>query len=311
MSVPRRVEFDEPPRSGGALRRMLLTRKSGLGGGGTIPRLEAAIRRLAPEPDRVAAYRAVCGAPDTGVLPLAYPNILGAPLHLELASHSDFPLPGMGVVHVRNRIISHRPISDTEPLSLEVWVEGHREVRLGWEFDLMTEVRVGDERVWESVSTALSRRKGDAPARRPARPPRAPEEPDPRPTRSATWSLGADLGRRYGRVSRDYNPIHMYPWTAKAFGFKRAIIHGMWSLARSLSEFDDDLPGGPVSVDVSFRKPIELPSRVVFECSAGPEGVVEFAVRRAGSGRLAIQGRCESQEAGLASPALAPEGGSS
>jgi len=29
MSVPRRVEFEEPPRSGGALRRMLLKRKAG------------------------------------------------------------------------------------------------------------------------------------------------------------------------------------------------------------------------------------------------------------------------------------------
>jgi len=290
---------------------MLLARKPGLGGGGTIPRLEAAIRRLEPQPARVAAYRAVCGAPDAGVLPLAYPHILGAPLHLELASHVDFPLPGMGVVHVRNRITSYRPIADTEPVSLEVWVEGHREVRLGWEFDLITEVRVGEERVWESVSTALSRRKGGAVGPRPARAPRGPEEPNPRPKRSATWTLGADLGRRYGRVSRDYNPIHMYPWTAKAFGFKRAIIHGMWSLARSLSELDDDLPDAPVRVEVSFRKPIELPSRVVFESSAGPDGAVDFAVRQAGGGRLAIQGRCGPPEAGSASPSLVPEGGPS
>ncbi len=285
----RRLEFDSVPSSGGALRRLVLSRKSGLKEGQTIPRIEAAIRRVDPQPERVKAYREVCGFPDSGTLPLTYPHILGAPLHLELAGHKEFPLPGMGVVHVRNRITQHRPIADEEVLSVECWVEGHEDARLGWEFGLVTEISVDGERVWESVSTALSRRKGKPTG---PRAPRADDDPAGPTDRSAVWSLSEDLGRRYGRVSGDYNPIHMYSWTAKAFGFKRAIIHGMWSLARSVAELDDDLPQGPLTVDVAFCKPILLPSRVLFDSRRAGDGAIEYEVRDSKDGRARLAGRC-------------------
>ncbi len=290
----RRVEFEGVPSSGAALRRLVFSRTKGLKKGGTIPRIEAGIRRVDPQPERVAAYRTVCGFPDTGMLPLTYPHILGAPLHLELAGHKDFPLPGMGVVHVRNTITQERPIGDEEVLSVECWVEGHDDARLGWEFGLVTEVSAADEVVWRSVSTALSRRKGKP---RGPRPERQDETDVGQVQRSAVWSLSEDLGRRYGRVSGDYNPIHMYAWTAKAFGFKRAIIHGMWSLARCVSELDDDLPDSPVTVDVSFRKPLLLPSRVSFSSRRTEGGTVEYEGRDARDGRVRLQGRCSATQA--------------
>jgi hypothetical protein len=49
------------------------------------------------------------------------------------------------------------------------------------------------------------------------------------------WRLAGNLGRRYGAVSGDRNPIHLYPVTAKAFGFPTNIAHGMWTKARSLA----------------------------------------------------------------------------
>ncbi len=57
------------------------------------------------------------------------------------------------------------------------------------------------------------------------------------------WKLAGDLGRRYGAVSGDRNPIHLYPLTAKAFGFPTNIAHGMWTLARSLSALQNKLAG--------------------------------------------------------------------
>ena len=71
------------------------------------------------------------------------------------------------------------------------------------------------------------------------------------------WKLGGDLGRRYGAVSGDRNPIHLYPLTAKAFGFPTNIAHGMWTLARSLSALQNKLPDA-FTVDVEFQKPILL-----------------------------------------------------
>ncbi|SCD77380.1 MaoC like domain-containing protein, partial [Streptomyces sp. DpondAA-D4] len=52
----------------------------------------------------------------------------------------------------------------------------------------------------------------------------------------AEWRLPGDLGRRYGAVSGDRNPIHLHPLTARLFGFPRHLAHGMWTVARCLAE---------------------------------------------------------------------------
>jgi acyl dehydratase len=72
------------------------------------------------------------------------------------------------------------------------------------------------------------------------------------------------MGRRYARVSGDYNPIHLSNITAKLFGFDQAIIHGMWSKARCLAALQDQLPEAGYRVIVNFQKPLFLPSNVLF-----------------------------------------------
>jgi acyl dehydratase len=96
---------------------------------------------------------------------------------------------------------------------------------------------------------------------------------------SARWRVPADAGRRYARVSGDVNPIHLSALTARAFGFPRAIAHGMWVEARALAALSGRLPDA-LAVDVAFRKPLLLPS------------TVELATARAGAGwGFAVRGR--------------------
>ena len=78
---------------------------------------------------------------------------------------------------------------------------------------------------------------------------------------TAHWTLRDDLGRRYAAVSGDHNPIHLHAWSAKPFGFPRAIAHGMWTKARCLAALR--LPDA-FEVVVKFKKPILLPSKVTF-----------------------------------------------
>jgi acyl dehydratase len=112
---------------------------------------------------------------------------------------------------------------------------------------------VADELVWEDVSTNLKRGDGDESL------PRDPEFEDPPVT--ARWRVPGDLGRRYAAVSGDRNPIHLHGLTAKAFGFPRAIVHGMWTKARCLAALR--LPDA-FDVSVRFKKPVLLPSTVTF-----------------------------------------------
>jgi acyl dehydratase len=101
-----------------------------------------------------------------------------------------------------------------------------------------------------------------------------------------------DAGRRYARVSGDVNPIHLSGLTAKAFGFKRAIAHGMWVKARALAALTGRLPDA-MTVDVVFRKPLFLPSTVTL-ATTPVDGGWDLAVRNAVTGADHLLGTVRS-----------------
>ena len=103
------------------------------------------------------------------------------------------------------------------------------------------------------------------------------------------WRLPADLGRRYGAVSGDRNPIHLYAATAKAFGFKRQIAHGMWTKARSIAAVENRLPDA-VKVEVAFKTPVFLPGTVRFTSRTTGTGL-GFGLANPKSGAPHLTGR--------------------
>ena len=100
----------------------------------------------------------------------------------------------------------------------------------------------------------------------------------PGPTIELTrWKAPADIGRRYARVSGDYNPIHLSAPTAKLFGFPQAIAHGLWNKARTLAALGEHLPVANIEIEVEFKKPVRLPGEVVLMSSAaGSSGELEL-----------------------------------
>jgi acyl dehydratase len=230
---------------------MLTTLRAVLPGRGDEMPGDVLERDVRVKPDELAAYAHVCGFALRDELPPTYPHVLAFPLHMELLAR--VPFSAVGVVHVANRIVQHRPLLLGEELALRVSVSELRPHRRGRAFDFVSEVRVDGELVWEDISTNLKRGDGDE---------SLPREPEfELPPITAWWTLPDDLGRRYAGVSGDHNPIHMHGWSAKAFGFPRAIAHGMWTKARCLSSLR--LPDA-FTADVRFKKPILLPSKVKF-----------------------------------------------
>ena len=202
------------------------------GRGGDLPDTRLARNGVTVDPDDLAAYNRVCGFPVGDSLPPTYPHMLTFPLQMALMSDRSFPLALPGFVHVRNRIDVMRAIRADEALDLEVWAERFAGHRSGATVDLCATVTVGGEEVWRSTSTYLSRG-----AKAPDGAPEADIEVRVGDLErvAATWRIPDDAGRRYAKVSGDVNPIHLSGLTAKAFGFKRAIAHGMWVKARVLS----------------------------------------------------------------------------
>lgn len=38
------------------------------------------------------------------------------------------------------------------------------------------------------------------------------------------WQLGSGMGRRYARISGDFNPIHLHPLVSRWFGFENQLF---------------------------------------------------------------------------------------
>jgi MaoC dehydratase-like protein len=261
------------------------------GGGRDVPDLTLKLTEVAIDPDRLSAYSRVCGFDLRDTIPVTFPHILAFPLQLSLMTDPSFPFPAIGLVHISNRIVQHRPIRTTEKLQIEVRATPVEDHPRGKQFSLHTEARVGDEVVWQEISTNLKRGGSENGAK--AQDNQLPKAEDLPAT--ATWTLGGDLGRRYGSVSGDLNPIHVHPLTARLFGFKSAIAHGMWTKARCLGALQARLPDA-FTVEVAFRKPIFLPGKVEFCEADGPGEAfdVRFGVRDPREGRSHLDGRAFS-----------------
>jgi hypothetical protein len=253
------------------------------GGSREIPDITLVLNDVGIDQDRLAAYDRVCGFTLSGRLPVTYPHILVFPLQLGLMTDGSFPFSAIGLVHLYNRIVQHRPIGLGEKLSLKVWptpIEPHPR---GRQFSVLSEARVSEELVWEETSTYLSRGSGSEGASGPD----VPSTEDLPAT--ATWRLPGDLGRRYGSVAGDLNPIHVHSLSARLFGFPSAIAHGMWTKARCLAALDAELPSS-FTVEVAFRKPILLPGTVEL-AEAAIEGGIRFGVRGAKKPTPHLDGR--------------------
>jgi acyl dehydratase len=300
-------ELDSPPSLTALYPRAvgvpLLRRVPVIGGASKeLPDTELEVRDVETSPEHLAAYNAVCGFSREDVLPPTYPHIVAFPLAVRIMAERAFPFPLLGLVHIGNEIEQLRPIGAGEPLTVRVRAQDLEPHERGTQFAMAAEARVGEERVWRSRNVYLHRHgkpSGDQ-APRVSPPGRAPaEEPGPLGRRSH-WRVPGDIGRRYGAVSGDRNPIHLHGWSAKLFGMPRPIAHGMWVKARCLAELEPTLPDA-FTVSVRFKLPLFLPAQVAFgeRWPRGPGSLAGvrpggetrgFEVRDASSGKPHLSG---------------------
>ncbi|NVJ14054.1 MaoC/PaaZ C-terminal domain-containing protein [Myxococcus sp. AM010] len=275
--TPPSLELSQPPLLAMELLRAAVARRPSRPG--EVPRLEVRVKGFTPDASQLARYREVCGFPEEDYLPLPFPQVLATSLHLTLLNHPAFPYRLLGMVHVRNRIQQQRRLHAGARLSVHAWVEGQREARQGRELDLHTVVESDGAQVWSAVTTMLRRLPGMGERPREAgRPPSSDEAQVFADSRPASWSVPENAGRRYARASGDYNPIHLYGITARPFGFPRAIVHGMWTVGRCVAEMGEAAEAPALTLSSEFRRPLLLPSRVIFQTAPQPEGIVAYRV---------------------------------
>jgi acyl dehydratase len=244
------------------------------GEGGRIPRLERSQRPAVADERRLATFRRLTGYPDDGYLPLTWPHIAAFPGHFANLLDRRFPLPLVGIVHIRSDIRQHRPIGAGEALRTICVTEGGRDTDKGFEFDLETRAYVGADLVWEGTASMLRRAKKER---------GLPTTVD-RPTLDAVgaanrvWQIPERTARQFARVSGDLNPMHLSPLLARGLGFDGVVVHGMWTLTRAASMHPDLAALPEVRLRCEFKLPLILPATAVYRHWPRPGGGVAFRV---------------------------------
>ena len=199
-------------------------------------------------------------------LPPTLPCLWETALALELLSVAGVGLPRGGLIHLESEVLPLRAMYAGERFRSRVElerVEAHARGKL----------LVLRSRCWnspgqlcqESVVKLLARSAAPPPPR--AVPPTAPDPEEQQSWRALLeWSLPANLGRRYARVSGDYNPIHLWPWSARLMGYRRPLLHGFCIEAMVAHALIAELLGGNPRalrrLQIYFRSPLFIPARV-------------------------------------------------
>lgn len=280
------IEVTETPSLAATFFRALGTGAKRPGLVKTLPPAELVLPRVQLNAQHIGQYSALCGFHVGQGVPLIYPQLLTFPLVTAYMCSDACPWPAMGTVHLANTIDQHKPLFADDVVRVEMGTGSLFAHEKGQGFTLDLRILRGDELVWSATQSLLrvgvketsgagytSQIQVDAPL-----------------SCQTEFSASADIGRRYGAVSGDRNPIHMSALSARLFGFKRAIAHGMWTNARALSCL---LPAKPVEqarLAVEFKTPLYLPGRASLWSARSSNGAL-FEVRDAKGQRPHLRGQ--------------------
>jgi acyl dehydratase len=263
-----------PPLGAAVLLRALFKRPRRLNGVPT-PRTTFILDRI--DPHQLRRYRQALGFRADGI-PLTYYYLLAQRAQVATMLDDAFPFRLPGTVHTENALRALAEPRHDVPLVLATTVNIRPPAENGAVIaELETVARQDGTDIFACRSTYLVVR-GQRSARR-ARPD-AKELPV-----LAGWRIPRGMGRAYARISGDWNPIHLWTWSARLMGMQRPIIHGMHTLARACAELEQACGRRILALEGRFRAPAPLGSELVLgaDLAAG-----SFAVD--GGGRVVAEG---------------------
>jgi acyl dehydratase len=277
------VRVNEPPSMGYVFLKALMIapfRSKSIAGNARVNQTRIVMESVLPDPERIQRYKIVCGFsqdPDD-IIPVSYLQTLFIGLLGKFITSSFFPINPLGLIQTYQSFEQKRPVSIHETLDLSCSLAGIRKTEKGVETEFSLEVMSGDELVWQGISTYFTRSPGNEKKKTKKK-----DEKilDPK----EIILVPAGTGRQYAGVSGDYNPHHLFTMTAKLFGFKSAIAHGMWSLARVVASLDKQFKfSGALRVDAGFKRPIFMPATTALGYESGidrenDKTIVDFELR--------------------------------
>lgn len=254
----------------------------GFGADGGMPEIEARWRDRRCSPRELSACLDLCGLPPGERLPILYPHTASFPMLMAVLSHPAFPLPIWRVLQVRNRLTLHAPVAAGAALDFTVRTGARRVLEKGVEMDLLVTAECGSRRVYEATNTFYARgRFGAAQAV-------APPGPAVAGPIIAGWRMPAHGGWRYGRLSGDFNPLHMHDGYARRHGFARAFAHPQRAIGHCLARLGA-AQHSSMTLETWIKGPVFYGANLSLRAQTDPDRGA-FALHVDGDARPAIVG---------------------
>lgn len=223
-----------------------------------------------------------------------YAQTLSLPMQLSMMVNKAFPFSPMGIVHVANQITVHSLPEHTDSLQLKTCFGRVYIHRKGWLFEVIT-LASASKFEHPSIPQIKATSYYLARAKHPSDIEISSEHEVPgwivdsaqvevnemsAEKHSKLLDFSANIGRQYAKVSGDYNPIHLHKLSAKLFGFKKAIAHGMYSKALAISSIanHEAFYKGGFEIDTIFKQAISLPSQAILSHCATGKNTCDFAL---------------------------------
>mmetsp|Transcript_13101 Transcript_13101/g.35676 ORF Transcript_13101/g.35676 Transcript_13101/m.35676 type:complete len:343 (-) Transcript_13101:289-1317(-) len=232
----------------------------------TEPPIEVAMVKPQPfDKKRLSKFLRLSSYPDSmqGVVPLMYPICESFRLNIQALLHPAFPFSVLRTVLKSISTTMYREVTHDEALVYRVQIDpktftrtdkGHIEVDIA----SMASSSKDNALVWRSTVRAVvlnpKAAKGGGAA--------AAQLDQDKLQIIDTWKHKADVGRKYGALNGDLNPIHLHSALSKMFGFKRPIAHALFQLSCTEASIrKHGIPVQyPIQMDVDCKRPTLLPA---------------------------------------------------
>lgn len=218
--------------------------------------------------------------------PLLYPHVVGFRLQMALLTDRRFPLPIWNALQVRNHVVLHRSFDRGAVLDFATRIPEQRVVDKGAEIDLHTTASVEGSLTWESTNTFFYRGRFGAAGNA------SPLAVAPRVegAEQARWTMPAGGGIRCGRLTGDYNGIHLSDWYARRFGFRGAFQHPQRVIGECIARLPARDHAEPLQLDAWLKGPVYYGAEVGLRVSEA-SAVATFALHVDEDARPAIVAR--------------------
>ena len=231
--------------------------------------IQASYRLNRLDADHVRRYSDAFGFPP-GPVPLTYLYLLAQRAQLATMLDRAIPFRIVGLIHVSNELAMQCEVRTDAPLVL-VTTLSMPEPGANGAIECVLDTVAGAD--GQTVFTCTSRyliKRGQR-----VKHSTASSSVAPMGDVIGEWVVTADAGRRYAALSGDWNPIHLWPWSARLMGMHAPIIHGMETMARVCAAFEQSTNRRVTSLTCRFKRAVPLgTTATLMACNARRSFVV-------------------------------------